>query len=71
MEISFTIAESSQENNAPEFKDNHTFVYRRVPFLNVQSPFMRLKTLFLKKFLEYTFEGDSPFEREGNHTSKS
>ena len=49
MEISFTIAESSQENNAPEFKDNHTFVYRRVPFLNVQSPFMRLKTLFLKK----------------------
>lgn len=51
MEISFTIAESSQESNAPEFKDNHTFVYRRAPFLNVTKPSYESKNLvLLKKF---------------------
>lgn len=49
MEISFTIAESSQESNAPEFKDKHTFVYRRVPFLNVTKPFYEIENLVLLK----------------------
>lgn len=43
--IPFT--ESSQKNHVPEFKNNHTSVYRSVPFLNMTEPSVSLKPLWV------------------------
>lgn len=66
--IPFT--ESSQKNHVPEFKNNHTSVYRSVPFLNITEPSVSLKPLWVGGGSMSSFEGDSPFGREANHTLK-